>query len=92
MVRAAASPIVNILGGGGLAPVIPADVWEELSLTELQVGLRREFARAVALPAEPLALLLVDLPAERARRSGRVRDAVRLCDSAIAARRATGSR
>jgi hypothetical protein len=28
VVRAAASPIVNILGGGGLAPVIPADVWE----------------------------------------------------------------
>ena len=26
VVRAAASPIVNILGGGGLAPVIPADV------------------------------------------------------------------
>jgi hypothetical protein len=31
VVRAAASPIVNILGGGGLAPVIPADVWEELA-------------------------------------------------------------
>jgi hypothetical protein len=30
VVRAAASPVVNILGGGGLAPVIPADVWEEL--------------------------------------------------------------
>ncbi|MBS1111545.1 MAG: hypothetical protein H6Q88_3537, partial [Anaeromyxobacteraceae bacterium] len=30
VVRAAASPIVNILGGGGLAPAIPADVWEEL--------------------------------------------------------------
>ena len=26
VVRAAASPIVNILGGGGLAPVIPEDV------------------------------------------------------------------
>ena len=26
VVRAAASPIVNILGGGGLAPVIPAEV------------------------------------------------------------------
>jgi hypothetical protein len=31
VVRAAASPIVNILGGGGLAPVVPADVWEALS-------------------------------------------------------------
>ncbi|HET8733659.1 MAG TPA: hypothetical protein VFM45_07810, partial [Anaeromyxobacteraceae bacterium] len=30
VVRAAASPVVNILGGGGLAPVIPADVWEAL--------------------------------------------------------------
>ncbi|MEI7706545.1 MAG: hypothetical protein WCK73_18330 [Deltaproteobacteria bacterium] len=30
VVRAAASPIVNILGGGGLAPVIPGDVWEAL--------------------------------------------------------------
>jgi len=30
VVRAAASPIVNILGGGGLAPVIPDDVVEEL--------------------------------------------------------------
>jgi hypothetical protein len=30
VVRAAASPIVNILGGGGLAPVIPAEVWERL--------------------------------------------------------------
>ncbi|MGB8933147.1 MAG: hypothetical protein WCC48_18020, partial [Anaeromyxobacteraceae bacterium] len=30
VVRAAASPIVNILGGGGLAPVIPADVVEAL--------------------------------------------------------------
>jgi hypothetical protein len=30
VVRAAASPVVNILGGGGLAPVIQADVWEEL--------------------------------------------------------------
>ncbi len=26
VVRAAASPVVNILGGGGLAPVVPADV------------------------------------------------------------------
>ena len=30
VVRAAASPIVNILGGGGLAPVIPADVMARL--------------------------------------------------------------
>jgi hypothetical protein len=30
VVRAAASPIVNILGGGGLAPVIPADVADGL--------------------------------------------------------------
>jgi hypothetical protein len=30
VVRAAASPIVNILGGGGLAPVIPAEVYERL--------------------------------------------------------------
>src|SRR5512142_747968 len=30
VVRAAASPIVNILGGGGLAPVVPADVMEAL--------------------------------------------------------------
>jgi hypothetical protein len=31
VVRAAASPIVNILGGGGLAPVIPADVLSRLA-------------------------------------------------------------
>lgn len=30
VVRAASSPIVNILGGGGLAPVIPEDVYERL--------------------------------------------------------------
>lgn len=30
VVRAAASPIVNILGGGGLSPVVPGDVWEAL--------------------------------------------------------------
>lgn len=30
VVRAATSPVVNILGGGGLAPVIPADVYERL--------------------------------------------------------------
>jgi len=31
VVRAAASPIVNILGGGGLAPVLPQDVMAELA-------------------------------------------------------------
>jgi len=31
VVRAAASPIVNILGGGGLAPVVPEDVVQALS-------------------------------------------------------------
>jgi hypothetical protein len=30
VVRAAASPIVNILGGGGLAPLLPEDVVEAL--------------------------------------------------------------
>jgi hypothetical protein len=30
VVRAAASPVVNILGGGGLAPVVPEDVHEAL--------------------------------------------------------------
>jgi hypothetical protein len=30
VVRAAASPVVNILGGGGLAPVVPEDVMEAL--------------------------------------------------------------
>ncbi|HET7753352.1 MAG TPA: hypothetical protein VFK85_05530, partial [Anaeromyxobacteraceae bacterium] len=30
VVRAAASPVVNILGGGGLAPVIPLELLEEL--------------------------------------------------------------
>jgi hypothetical protein len=30
VVRAAASPVVNILGGGGLAPVLPDDVYEAL--------------------------------------------------------------
>jgi len=30
VVRAAASPIVNILGGGGLAPVVPEDVYAKL--------------------------------------------------------------
>jgi hypothetical protein len=31
VVRAAASPIVNILGGGGLAPVVPEDVYQALA-------------------------------------------------------------
>jgi len=31
VVRAAASPIVNILGGGGLAPVLPEDVHAALA-------------------------------------------------------------
>ncbi|HQR29361.1 MAG TPA: hypothetical protein PLL32_03055 [Anaeromyxobacteraceae bacterium] len=31
VVRAAASPVVNILGGGGLAPVVPRDVWDGLA-------------------------------------------------------------
>jgi hypothetical protein len=30
VVRAAASPVVNVLGGGGLAPVVPTDVLDEL--------------------------------------------------------------
>jgi hypothetical protein len=30
VVRAAASPVVNILGGGGLAPLVPEDVLEGL--------------------------------------------------------------
>jgi hypothetical protein len=30
VVRAAASPVVNILGGGGLAPLVPSDVAEAL--------------------------------------------------------------
>jgi hypothetical protein len=34
VVRAAASPIVNILGGGGLAPVIPEDVLARLAAGE----------------------------------------------------------
>ncbi len=31
VVRAAASPVVNILGGGGLAPVVPEDVYRRLA-------------------------------------------------------------
>jgi GGDEF domain-containing protein len=49
-------------------------------LSELQVGLRREYARAVR-HHQDLALLLLDLPPS-SDVLGRVRDAVRLCDSA----------
>lgn len=52
-------------------------------LTELQLAIRREFARAVRY-RQPLALLVVDLP-PTAELLGRVRDAVRLCDSAAPA-------
>lgn len=52
-------------------------------LTEFQVALRREFARAVRY-RQPLALLLVDLP-PGPDALGRVRDAIRLCDSAAPA-------
>jgi hypothetical protein len=31
VVRAASSPVVNILGGGGLAPVLPQDVADALA-------------------------------------------------------------
>ncbi|WP_410587838.1 hypothetical protein [Amycolatopsis sp. lyj-23] len=34
VVRAAANPVVNILGGGGLAPVVPEDVLEALRAAE----------------------------------------------------------
>jgi GGDEF domain-containing protein len=49
-------------------------------LSELQIGLRREYARA-ARYRQDLALLLVDLPPS-SDVLGRVRDAVRLCDFA----------
>jgi GGDEF domain-containing protein len=49
-------------------------------LSELQIGLRREYARAVRYHQD-LALLLLDLPPS-SDVLGRVRDAVRLCDSA----------
>jgi GGDEF domain-containing protein len=52
-------------------------------MTELQVALRREFARAVRY-REPISLLLVDLPPSSDVLE-RVRDAVRLCDSAAQA-------
>ncbi len=50
-------------------------------LTEFQVALRREFARASRY-RQPLSLLLADLPAT-SEVIGRVRDAIRLCDSAV---------
>jgi hypothetical protein len=52
-------------------------------LTELTLALRREFARAVR-HRQPIAVLLVDLPAS-ADVLGKVRDGVRLCDSAAPA-------
>jgi GGDEF domain-containing protein len=52
-------------------------------LTEFQVALRREFARASRY-RQPLSLLLGDLPAT-SDALGKVRDAVRLCDSAVTA-------
>jgi GGDEF domain-containing protein len=52
-------------------------------LTEFQVALRREFARASRY-RQPLSLLLADAPAT-SDVLGRVRDAVRLCDSAVTA-------
>jgi hypothetical protein len=51
-------------------------------VTELDTALRREFARA-ARYREPLSLLLVDLPSS-SDVLGRIRDGVRLCDSAVA--------
>jgi GGDEF domain-containing protein len=52
-------------------------------LTEFQVALRRDFARA-ARYRQPLSLLVADLPAT-SDALGRVRDAIRLCDSAVTA-------
>jgi GGDEF domain-containing protein len=52
-------------------------------LSELDVAIRREFARAVRY-REPLSFLLLDaMPT--AEILGRVRDGVRLCDSAVPA-------
>jgi GGDEF domain-containing protein len=51
-------------------------------VTELDTALRREFARA-ARYREPLSLLLVDLPSS-SDVLARIRDGVRLCDSALA--------
>jgi hypothetical protein len=52
-------------------------------LTEFQVALRREFARA-ARYRQPLSVLVADLPAT-SDALGRARDAIRLCDSAAPA-------
>lgn len=52
-------------------------------MSELEVALRREFARAVRY-RQDIAVLLVDLP-PTADVLGNVRDAVRLCDSAVPA-------
>jgi GGDEF domain-containing protein len=52
-------------------------------LNELTLALRREFARAVRY-RQPIAVLLIDLPAS-ADVLGKVRDGVRLCDSAAPA-------
>jgi hypothetical protein len=51
-------------------------------LTELDTVLRREFARASRY-REPLSLLLVDLPST-SDVLARIRDGIRLCDSAVA--------
>jgi GGDEF domain-containing protein len=51
--------------------------------SELTLALRREFARAVRY-RQPIAVLLVDLPASPDV-LGKVRDGVRLCDSAASA-------
>ena len=52
-------------------------------MSELEVALRREFARAVRY-RQHIAILLVDLP-PTAEVLGNVRDGVRLCDSAMPA-------
>lgn len=52
-------------------------------LTDLELALRREFARAVR-HRQPIAVLLVDLP-PTSDVLGTVRDAVRLCDSTVPA-------
>jgi hypothetical protein len=52
-------------------------------LSEFQVALGREFARAVRY-RQAISLLLTDLPAS-SESLGKVRDAIRLCDSAVTA-------
>jgi hypothetical protein len=52
-------------------------------MSELEVALRREFARAVRY-RQHISVLLVDVP-PTADVLGNVRDAVRLCDSAVPA-------